>query len=190
MIASRQLEFMYRDEVKEALLKRHAHQYEKHKKQHLDVAVSHEYNLLYKLCFLIHHFIIFLVSFCKHLMTYDILFFINFNIQGNEHSHSSSFLSTVRSLADIGKNFSHGKNLQGHDKSEASGLDERKSIFGYHFSIFSSSFKSASRKTVDLVRWLYRLRYKAPVSGIFRTCVILANVRTVDVTISSAKQHA
>lgn len=73
MVASNQLEFMYKTEVREALLRRHKHQYEN--KSHKDSTFSGS------------------------------------NSQGG-------FLSAVRSISDIGKSFSHGRNLDKHKNEE------------------------------------------------------------------------
>jgi hypothetical protein len=68
MVAANQLEFMYRDEVREALLRRHKHQYEQ--------------------------------------KTFK-------DNQGGSNSQGG-FLSAVRSISDIGKSFSHGRNMDKH----------------------------------------------------------------------------
>lgn len=73
MVAANQLEFMYRDDVREALLRRHKHQYE-HKS------------------------------------------FKDSSFSGS--SNQGGFLSAVRSISDIGKSFSHGRNLDKHKEGQ------------------------------------------------------------------------
>uniref|UniRef100_A0A914VVU0 Anion exchange protein n=1 Tax=Plectus sambesii TaxID=2011161 RepID=A0A914VVU0_9BILA len=84
MIATNQLEFMYRDDVREALLRRHKHQYE-HKS------------------------------------------FKDSSLSGS--TNQGGFLSAVRSISDIGKSFSHGRNLDKHkEDSHAAALLKQGSI--------------------------------------------------------------
>ncbi len=69
MIANNQLETIYRDQMRQVLLRRHKHQYEQQ---------------------------------ARHTAT-------------NGGGSSGGFLSAVRSISDIGRSFSHGRNL---DKSK------------------------------------------------------------------------
>ncbi len=74
MVAGHQLEFHYQDEVRDALLKRHTHQYQNAR----------------------HHG----------------------GTHGESGASGGSFMNTVRSIADIGRNLSHGSRLMKHGDDE------------------------------------------------------------------------
>lgn len=73
MIAAKQVDEVHRDEIRDALLRKHVHQYEHARSGAKESSAA------------------------------------------NASGGGSGFLSTVRSFADIGRNFSHAKNLQHQD---------------------------------------------------------------------------